>query len=137
MTDPRNPELNVLGTALEPCCTNPMTGIFRDGSCRTHPQDLGMHTVCVFVTADFLVFSKARGNDLTTPRLDNDFPGLVPGDRWCLCALRWVEAADANLAPPVLLEATHEKTLEVIDLERLKVHAVDPQQDDLLRGKRN
>lgn len=121
-------QLNVLGTPLETCCTNPMTGFFRDGSCRTHSQDIGRHTVCAFMTADFLVFSKQRGNDLTTPNVDYDFPGLVPGDRWCLCALRWREAAEAGMAPPVILEATHEKTLEYVDLDVLRAHAVDPEQ---------
>ena len=119
---------NVLGTPLETCCTNPMTGFFRDGSCRTHSQDIGRHTVCAFMTADFLVFSKQRGNDLTTPNVDYDFPGLVPGDRWCLCALRWREAAEAGIAPPVILGATHGKTLEYVHLDVPRAHAVDPEQ---------
>lgn len=127
-------ELNVLGTELESCCTDPMTGFFRDGTCRTHSQDHGMHTVCVLVTADFLVFTKQAGNDLTTPNLAYEFPGLVPGDRWCLCALRWLEAAQAGMAPPVVLEATHEKSLEVIELELLKQHAVGPEHASLMRN---
>lgn len=131
------PDLNVLGTPLQSCCTNPMTGFFRDGSCRTHAQDHGLHTVCVLVTADFLVFSKERGNDLTTPNLAYDFPGLVPGDKWCLCAPRWLEAAEANMAPPVVLEATHERSLEVIELDLLKAHAVDPQKEGARRGTRD
>lgn len=127
------PDLNVLGTALETCCSNPMTGFFRDGSCRTHAQDYGMHTVCALVTADFLVFSKQAGNDLTTPNLDYDFPGLVPGDRWCLCAQRWLEAEQADKAPPVILESTHAKTLEIIELALLEKHAVGPEHEGLIR----
>lgn len=114
---------NVLGTELQSCSTSPMTGFYRDGCCNTGPQDAGIHTVCAVMTQEFLQFSKSRGNDLTTPIVEFEFPGLVPGDRWCLCALRWKEALDAECAPQVDLEATHEKTLELIDLESLRAHA--------------
>lgn len=116
--------LNVLGSALQPCCTNPMTGFFRDGTCRTDAQDRGLHVVCAIVTDEFLQFSKSRGNDLITPRPEYDFPGLTQGDGWCLCALRWREAMLEGVAPPVKLESTHAKALEVITLEDLKRHAV-------------
>jgi uncharacterized protein (DUF2237 family) len=116
--------LNVLGSALQPCCTNPMTGFFRDGTCRTDAQDRGLHVVCARVTDEFLQFSKSRGNDLITPRPEYDFPGLKAGDGWCLCALRWREAMLEGVAPPVKLESTHAKALEVITLEDLKRHAV-------------
>jgi uncharacterized protein (DUF2237 family) len=116
--------LNVLGRALQPCCTNPMTGFFRDGTCRTDAQDRGLHVVCARVTDEFLQFSKSRGNDLITPRPEYDFPGLKAGDGWCLCALRWREAMLEGVAPPVKLESTHAKALEVITLEDLKRHAV-------------
>lgn len=115
--------LNVLGTPLEACCTHPMTGWFRDGHCRTDARDHGRHVICARMTAEFLAFSRARGNDLTTPVPGAGFPGLSPGDKWCLCADRWREAAEAGLAPPVVLEATEESALEVVDLELLKRHA--------------
>lgn len=114
---------NVLGTELKSCCTEPPTGYFRDGFCRTDDQDHGRHVVCAFVTKEFLDFSLSRGNDLITPRPEFDFPGLNPGDRWCLCALRWLEAFKAGVAPTVKLESTHEKALEVIPLEALMTHA--------------
>lgn len=117
------PAKNVLGTDLVECGTDPMTGFFRDGCCNTSAMDRGMHTVCARVTADFLAFSKAAGNDLSTPRPEFAFPGLKPGDRWCLCAARWAEAFEAGMAPKVVLEATHEATLSVVSLEALKAHA--------------
>ncbi len=118
-------QLNVLGEPLQSCCTDPMTGFYRSGSCETGPQDFGAHVVCAEVTADFLAFSKSRGNDLSTPQPDFGFPGLKPGDRWCLCAARWVEALEAGTAPPVKLTATHERVLDFISLEVLKQHALD------------
>ena len=117
-------ERNVLGGPLATCSLAPRTGFFRDGCCRTGPDDLGSHVVCTQVTAEFLEFSRQRGNDLTTPRPDMEFPGLVPGDRWCLCALRWKEALEAGMAPPVVLEATHQRALDVVTLEELREHAV-------------
>jgi uncharacterized protein (DUF2237 family) len=116
---------NVLGTPLETCCTSPMTGFYRDGMCNTGAGDFGAHTVCAQVTADFLAFSKARGNDLSTPVPAFDFPGLKPGDRWCLCASRWKEALDAGMAPRVVLASTHASTLEYVSLSDLKQYAVD------------
>lgn len=116
-------ERNVLGTELQPCCYEPRTGFFRDGFCRTCDEDTGRHTVCVIVTERFLAFSKARGNDLSTPRPAWQFPGLMPGDRWCLCASRWREAWEQGEAPPVLLESTHEATLAVISRAVLEEHA--------------
>jgi uncharacterized protein (DUF2237 family) len=118
---------NVLGGPLATCCTAPLTGFYRDGSCHTGPQDLGTHVVCAQVTQAFLEFSVGRGNDLVTPVPQFHFPGLDPGDKWCLCALRWKEALDAGFAPPVVLAATHEKALEFVSLEDLKRHAVDLQ----------
>jgi len=115
---------NVLGTELKMCSTDPMTGFYRDGCCNTGADDLGLHTVCVQVTADFLRFSQSVGNDLSTPMPQYRFPGLVPGDRWCLCAARWKEAHDAGCAPAVVLEATHMSTLEFASLDELKVHAI-------------
>jgi uncharacterized protein len=115
---------NVLGQELKPCSTDPVTGFFRNGCCETGPHDMGMHTVCAVMTAEFLAFSKAAGNDLSTPRPDLDFPGLRPGDRWCLCAPRWKEALDAGAAPQVVLESTHEETLAIVPLGVLKDHAV-------------
>ncbi|MFM8702387.1 MAG: DUF2237 family protein, partial [Planctomycetia bacterium] len=102
----------------------PLTGFFRDGCCRTGPGDIGVHTVCAVMTKDFLKFTVSVGNDLVTPRPEWDFPGLVEGDRWCLCAERWLEAAKAGRAPPVVLEATHEKSLDIVPFELLKKHAV-------------
>lgn len=119
------PARNVLGGVLLPCSVAPLTGFFRDGCCNTGPHDHGLHVVCAQVTAEFLAFSKARGNDLSTPRPDYGFAGLKPGDRWCLCAARWEEARRAGFAPPVLLEATHIAALAVVELAHLKAHALD------------
>ena len=129
MRDPDKPSSarNVLGSELTGCCDSPPTGFYRDGYCHTGPQDIGSHTVCVRVNAEFLDFSVARGNDLTTPRPEFHFPGLRPGDRWCLCAARWREALEAGAAPPVYLSATHEKALEVVTLEQLARYALDAQ----------
>jgi uncharacterized protein (DUF2237 family) len=118
------PSVNVLGTPLQACSLNPRTGFFRDGCCNTGPDDRGSHTVCVQVTIHFLLFSRAVGNDLSTPAPQYGFQGLRPGDRWCLCASRWKEALEADVAPPVVLEATHERALEIIELEDLLRHAV-------------
>jgi uncharacterized protein (DUF2237 family) len=118
-------ETNVLGDRLEPCSSEPRTGFYRDGCCNTGPEDLGLHVVCARVTAKFLAFSKAHGNDLSTPQPELGFPGLKPGDRWCVCAGRWREALEAGLAPPVVLSATHEEALAVVSLADLKRHAVD------------
>lgn len=120
---------NVLGQKLKPCCSFPMTGFYRDGYCHTGPEDLGQHTVCIEATEDFLKFSKSAGNDLSTPRPELDFAGLIPGDKWCLCALRWVEAYDAGCAPKVYLSATNETTLQVIPLEALQEYAADEEKD--------
>lgn len=116
---------NVLGGELESCCTDPMTGFYRDGYCRTGVDDTGRHTVCVRVTDEFLAFSKAAGNDLSTPRPEWAFPGLKHGDKWCLCMLRWKEALEHGMAPQVFLRATHEHALTVIRLEDLKEYAVE------------
>ena len=116
---------NVLNTELQPCGTSPMTGFYRDGSCQTDKQDRGLHTVCAVVNDEFLDYSKSQGNDLVTPLPEYGFPGLKAGDRWCLCAARWKEAFVAGVAPPVALEATHVKTLEIIDLDTLLPFAVD------------
>jgi uncharacterized protein len=117
---------NVLGTPLQACSFDPLTGYFRDGCCNTAAQDTGTHVICARVTADFLAFSATRGNDLMTPRPDYRFPGLKPGDRWCLCALRWKEAFDAGVAPPVVLEATQERALAFVGLEALLAHEWTP-----------
>jgi len=114
---------NVLGTALETCSTDPLTGWRRDGCCDTDAADRGLHVVCAVVTQEFLDFSRQAGNDLSTPRPEYDFPGLTPGDRWCLCAGRWEEARVAGFAPGVVLEATHERALEVTLLGHLQAHA--------------
>lgn len=119
------PALNILGETLEPCCFDPMTGFYRDGHCNTGEDDIGRHTVCVIMTEGFLRFSKSRGNDLVTPKPEFGFPGLRPGDRWCLCAERWKEAHDAGTAPRVVLSATHIESLSVIPIEDLKSHAID------------
>ena len=115
---------NVLGQELVPCSLDPVTGFFRNGCCETGPHDVGMHTVCAVMTAQFLAFSRDMGNDLSTPRPDLGFPGLKPGDRWCLCAPRWKEALDAGAAPQVVLESTHEETLAIVPLGVLKDYAV-------------
>lgn len=114
---------NVLGTELETCSMDPMTGFYRDGCCNTGREDHGLHLVCTEVTDQFLAFSKSRGNDLSTPMPEYDFPGLVEGDRWCLCVLRWKEAYEAGMAPKVNLRATHISTLEFVDLDVLKQFA--------------
>lgn len=116
---------NVLGGPLKACSHDPLTGWLRDGCCNTDRHDLGLHTVCALMTAEFLEFSKARGNDLATPRPEFGFPGLKPGDRWCLCAARWQEALEAGCAPRVVLAATHVNTLAVCSLIDLKAHAAD------------
>lgn len=121
---------NVLGGKLEPCCKFPMTGFYRDGYCRTGVEDIGRHVVCVEVTQEFLAFSKAAGNDLSTPHSELDFPGLIPGDHWCLCADRWQEAFEAGAAPKVILSATHESALEIINLNDLKQHALNQNQEE-------
>ncbi|MCE0498236.1 MAG: DUF2237 domain-containing protein [Methylacidiphilales bacterium] len=115
---------NVLGGKLLPCCFSPMTGFYRDGYCRTGPGDYGLHTVCIEATAEFLAFSRAAGNDLSTPMPQYQFPGLQPGDRWCLCVTRWKEALEAGMAPAVVLSATHISALEFVSLEDLQRHAV-------------
>ncbi len=117
--------VNVFGEPLEDCSMDPVTGFFRDGCCNTGPEDLGSHTVCVVMTAEFLAFSRARGNDLSTPRPEFGFPGLRPGDGWCLCAARWQEALEAGSAPRVRLKATHRAALDICDLADLKRHSVD------------
>jgi uncharacterized protein (DUF2237 family) len=114
---------NVLGTELVPCSLDPVTGFYRNGCCDTGADDVGVHAVCVVMTADFLEFSRAAGNDLSTPMPQYGFPGLVPGDQWCLCAARWVEAFDAGAAPRVVLEATHACVLEWATLADLRAHA--------------
>jgi len=116
---------NVLGGLLAECSTSPLTGFYRDGCCNTGPDDVGLHVVCAHVTDEFLDFSRAHGNDLATPAPMLSFPGLKPGDQWCMCAARWKEALDAGVAPPVVLAATHEAALEVVSLEDLKRHALD------------
>ena len=116
---------NVLGEPLRGCSDRPVTGFFRDGCCNTGPEDLGSHTVCVLMTAEFLAFSQRAGNDLSTPMPEYGFPGLKPGDRWCLCAPRWQEALAAGAAPKVVLAATHEGALEYCKLADLKKYALD------------
>ncbi len=120
MSDARN----VLGQPLQICSTSPMTGFVRDGLCHTGTHDLGSHTVCVLVTEAFLAFSREQGNDLSTPAPEYDFPGLRAGDRWCVCAARWLEAAEAGVAPPVILDATHERALRKVALADLEYHAL-------------
>lgn len=119
------PSVNVLGEPLQPCSNNPMTGFYRDGCCNTGPEDRGSHTVCVVVTAEFLAMSKYLGNDLSTPRPEFNFSGLKHGDRWCLCAARFLQAAQELSAPQVVLEATHKRATEIVPMELLQAHAVD------------
>jgi len=119
------PAKNVLGTELEPCSHDPLTGFYRDGCCNTGASDVGLHLVCIEATAEFLAFSKSRGNDLSTPVPVYHFPGLQPGDRWCLCVTRWKEALDAGMAPKVHLEATHISALEFVNLEELQEYALE------------
>ena len=117
---------NVLGTELKSCCTDPMTGFYRDGYCSTGAQDYGTHVVCAIVTEEFLAYTKSQGNDLSTPLpKPYTFPGLKPGDKWCLCASRWIEALESGNAPKISLEATHERMLEYVDLEVLKKWAME------------
>ena len=123
--DPNEFARNVLGEKLQSCSERPVTGFFRDGCCNTSPEDVGVHTVCVVMTAEFLEFSKVRGNDLSTPAPEFGFPGLQPGDRWCLCAPRWQEAFVAGCAPRVFLLATHLGALKHVTLPALKQHALD------------
>jgi uncharacterized protein (DUF2237 family) len=120
------PDVNVVGGELLPCSTTPLTGFYRNGCCSTGPDDLGSHTVCVVVTEEFLAFSKAAGNDLSTPRPEWGFEGLQPGDRWCLCASRWLEAHEAGRAPEVVLGSTHVGALEIVPIEALTRYAAAP-----------
>jgi uncharacterized protein (DUF2237 family) len=121
-----DPSLNVLGGPLQPCSVAPLTGFFRNGCCDTGPQDRGVHTVCALMTAEFLALSKYLGNDLTTPRPEYGFAGLRPGDRWCLCASRFLQAHDEGCAPDVNLAATHQRALDVVPLSVMESHAIDP-----------
>ncbi|HAC33384.1 MAG TPA: DUF2237 domain-containing protein [Gammaproteobacteria bacterium] len=129
MSDASRPDqaesLNVFGEPLEPCSMNPLTGYFRDGCCNTADHDLGSHTVCIEASQDFLEYSRFRGNDLSTPRPEFQFPGVQPGQGWCLCASRWMEAHELGMAPPVKLASTHQRALEIVPLELLKQYAVD------------
>ena len=120
----KEPSVNVLGKALEPCSTEPVTGFFRDGACNTCKEDQGSHTVCAIMTAEFLAFSKYIGNDLSTPRPEYLFQGLKPGDAWCLCAGRFLQAADEGAAPQIKLSCTHKRALDIVPLDVLKAHAV-------------
>jgi uncharacterized protein (DUF2237 family) len=122
-------DVNVLGGRLAPCGTDPVTGFFRDGCCHTGPEDLGSHTVCAVVTAEFLEHQQRVGNDLITPRLDYRFPGLVPGDRWCVTAARWLQAHLDGAAAYVVLASTHQRALDIIPLDALQAHAVDVPSD--------
>lgn len=121
--------LNVLGDELQPCSFDPLTGWFRDGCCNTDAGDVGVHTVCAVMTEEFLEFSKSAGNDLSTPRPEFGFEGLQPGDHWCLCASRWAEALAAKMAPAVVLEATHARTLEWVSRSELEAHRFEPTAD--------
>lgn len=121
----RDPSLNVLGSVLESCSTAPVTGFFRDGSCNTGPMDQGLHTVCALMTAEFLAYSKYLGNDLSTPRPEYGFAGLKPGDQWCLCAARFLQAHEEGVAPKIRLKATHQRTLDVVALHILQTCAAD------------
>ena len=118
-------QLNVLSETLKSCSDNPKTGFLRDGCCNYHDSDIGMHFICVEVTEEFLAFSKQVGNDLSTPVEQFDFPGLKPGDKWCLCANRWLEAYEAKSAPLILAKATHKRALEIISMEQIKEYAID------------
>jgi uncharacterized protein len=124
----RQEDLNVVGGTLLPCSESeaPVTGFYRDGCCATGPEDVGSHTVCAIMTAEFLEYSRAAGNDLSTPRPEWGFPGLAAGDRWCVCAARWLEAYDAGSAPAVVLGATHVRALEVVPIDALIAHAAQP-----------
>lgn len=116
---------NVLGTELQICCTSPVTGFYRDGYCRTGVEDTGRHTVCILATTAFLAYSKSVGNDLSTPRPEFAFPGLVDGDKWCLVAMRWKQALDDGMAPHVFLESTHESVLQIVEISDLREYAVE------------
>jgi uncharacterized protein (DUF2237 family) len=122
-------ERNVIGADLQPCGVDPITGFFRDGSCRTGPQDLGSHTICAVVTAEFLEHQRGIGNDLTTPRPEHSFPGLAPGDRWCVTAVNWARAYNDGVAAPVVLASTHEAVLQLVPLAVLRELAVDVPDD--------
>lgn len=122
-------DLNVFGAPLQPCGTDPMTGFYRDGCCSTGPEDLGSHTICAVVTAEFLAHQRAIGNDLSTPRPEYRFPGLQPGDRWCVTAANWLRADQAGVAAPVVLASTHQRALEIVPIEALREHAVDVPDD--------
>jgi uncharacterized protein (DUF2237 family) len=124
---PREPDRNVVGGTLLACSAEPLTGFYRDGCCATGPEDFGSHTVCSVITSEFLEFSRLAGNDLSTPRPELQFPGLTPGDRWCICAERWLEAYRAGCAPPIVLAATHVRALDVVPIETLTQHAVEPE----------
>ena len=123
---------NVLGEPLKSCCKFPMTGFYRDGYCRTGVEDIAQHTVCIVATEEFLVFSKAAGNDLSTSYPELDFPGLISGDQWCLCAERWLQAFEGGAAPKVILSATEESVLKIVTIENLKKYAVDENKLDKL-----
>jgi hypothetical protein len=123
------PSRNVLGEALEPCGTDPVTGFYRDGCCNTAPEDQGSHTICAVATAEFLAHQQSVGNDLSTPLPMYQFPGLVPGDRWCVVAVRWLQAYQDGFAPPVVLAATHERALDIVPLDVLRAYAVDVPSD--------
>jgi uncharacterized protein (DUF2237 family) len=127
-------DINVVGGALRECSGEPPTGFYRDGCCATGPEDAGSHTVCSMVTAEFLDFSRLAGNDLSTPAPQFGFPGLEPGDRWCVCAPRWLEAERAGCAPGVVLAATHQRALEVVPIETLLAHAVEPDAEGAAAG---
>ena len=116
---------NVFDEIIEECCSDPITGFYRDGFCNTDDRDVGIHTICAYMTEDFLGFSKQKGNDLSTPRPEFSFPGLKEGDSWCLCAERWKEAYESGKAPRIYIRKTHKKTLEIIDIEILKEFALD------------
>ncbi|RAP36101.1 DUF2237 domain-containing protein [Candidatus Marinamargulisbacteria bacterium SCGC AAA071-K20] len=116
---------NVLGNPLRACCMQPVTGFTRTGFCELHPEDQGLHTICIVISDDFLKFSKSSGNDLSTPVPGYQFPGLKEGDKWCLCATRWKDAYDAGVAPKIVISATHESVLEIVDVSILKRYAID------------
>lgn len=122
--NPNTNQTNVLGTALASCCFAPLTGYYRNGFCHTGVTDVGQHTVCAKMTSEFLAFTAERGNDLITPLPEHGFAGLQPNDFWCVCALRWIEALDYGIAPPIKIEACHESLLELVDIETLKKHAI-------------
>jgi uncharacterized protein (DUF2237 family) len=122
-------ERNVLGGSLQPCGTDPLTGFYRDGNCSSGPEDIGLHTVCAVVSTEFLAMQRELGNDLTTPRPEYGFPGLMPGDRWCVVAVRWFQAYQAGVATGVVLAATNARTLDVVPIEALRQHAVDVPDD--------